>query len=822
MGDALWQLIEADAAHLADMLIFLPSRRAVRAVEKMIAARMGGAAILPRLVALGEGDDDTEIDAVSCAGVASNMARVVTLARLLVADANIGNLSTALPVARDLVRMWDYLENEGVDASAIDWTELVDVRYAAHFQGKAQILNILTRALPAFFAGRDTVAARRNRDIRAWRNSLDKYRRVVVCCSTASVPATADLMLAVAAAPHGQIILPGKISGCVDDFALNTNPYNSEYKFLQRAGISPDDLIPIDVGGAAIDFMNVAFGNDVDAASNPDDVRHCCLINCAREAEEAAVVAEIASRAVRDKKSVLVITPDAAGNQRIRAALDARGCVGDFSGGVSGAMTAAGRAILNVLDDWAERGDTSAFDRRYMAAGFDLFDTIATMVDDAAIDFAPAFDIDDSASGVVWTAIKELSDCLNVASVQLTLADARAFIADALSGVSIRAPMDDAARVAVLGTIESRMQTADVVILTGLNEGMFPARGYENAWLPLWVTEKIGLPSPDRKVSLQALDFMNLSCGTDVYWTRSCAAGGVQTTESRFLSRVRARGGNFDVARGDEILAAVRAADTPVMRPLDYSAPTPPADWSDVYVTEIETLIHNPYAFYARHILRLHPRDDYWLPPDARAFGNLVHETIEYATDFSPDTLIAEMDRRALALLGTDNVIFHFWHRRFTEIAPVVSELFAAQGRGHAEIRGVVEIAGRRVRAIADRVWDGMVMDIKTGGVPSKKQLMDGNMPQLPLEAFMLQSGGFDVPMTLRSQTPVMMFLQLRNANVRTIEYDVATTRQMMNAAIAKVTDLFNMYSAGAAPYEYRETGEAKYKAYDDLARIMD
>jgi inactivated superfamily I helicase len=103
--------------------------------------------------------------------------------------------------------------------------------------------------------------------------------------------------------------------------------------------------------------------------------------------------------------------------------------------------------------------------------------------------------------------------------------------------------MNDAADGVVLGTIESRMQTADVVILTGLNEGMFPARGYENAWLPAKVAEKIGLPSPNRKVSLQSLDFMNLACGNEIYWIRSLQSGGVQTTESRFLSRIIARRG---------------------------------------------------------------------------------------------------------------------------------------------------------------------------------------------------------------------------------------------------------------------------------------
>ena len=46
----------------------------------------------------------------------------------------------------------------------------------------------------------------------------------------------------------------------------------------------------------------------------------------------------------------------------------------------------------------------------------------------------------------------------------------------------------------------------------------------------------------------------------------------------------------------------MRAKDNVPYNPLDYSAPVPPIDKTDVYVTEIELLIHNPYAFYAKHI----------------------------------------------------------------------------------------------------------------------------------------------------------------------------------------------------------------------------
>ncbi len=816
MLDALWKVIESDQGALRDALIFVPSRRAVRSVERMIVQKMGRAVILPRLVALGEGDflDGDFEDAPT-----KKLSRVIMMARLLAADANIGNLTTALPVARDLVRLQDYLENEGIDAAAIDWAQLVDQKYAAHFQGKAQILNILAQLT----FDKQTEVQIQNQKIRSWIDKLQNYRRVIICGSTASVPATADLMRSVAMSRNGVIILSGKISGQADDMLLPTNPYNAESKFLMSLGINIGDVQPIDVGASAIDFFNDAFGNQASVSADVNSVQHCHLIEAARESEEANVVAEIAQRSVAQNKSVLVITPDAAGNQRIARAIAARGLMGDFSGGLSGAMTQAGRAVLNTFDAWIDSGDSSVFDKFYMDADFDLNDAIINMVDNNVILHSPKFDFADDASLAVWGAVRDLSDAVKDSGVQLTLADARAFLADAFGAVSVRSPMKDAADVVVLGTIESRMQTADVVILTGLNDGMFPARGYENAWLPTDVAEKIGLPSPDRKVSLQALDFMNLSCGREVYWTRSCISGGVQTMQSRFLSRVIARRGAINTDAAADILNAVRGVDNPVSRPLDYSAPQPPADWTPVYATEIETLIHNPYAFYVRHILRLRVEKDYWVGADALDFGNLVHEVIETSPTLDTESLIAQMDARAQGLLGADSIMFHFWHKRFCEIAPFVSEKLAGRARDkniNIEQQGRMTIAGREIRARADMIWPGVVMDIKTGAAPTEKSLAEATMPQLPIEALIMQSGGFES--VGAAAAPQIDFLQLRNNDLKLVQYDADVTAQMMMAAKIKVTDLVNMYSAGGAAYEYYETGDAKYKAYDDLARRLD
>jgi inactivated superfamily I helicase len=547
MLDALWRIVQESGVDVADMLIFLPSRRAVRSVERLIVEKSGGVALLPKLIALGEGvaDEDTD-DEIIDDDIISKTERVAILAKLLAADANIGNLTTALPVAHDLVRMQDYMENEGVNPKDVNWIDLVDEKYATHFQNKAKILSILSNFMDLYANGRLTSTQVRNRDIRAWENVLDKYKLVVVCGSTGSVPATADLIVKVAGLPHGRVLLSGKISGRVQDFDLETNPYNAEYKLLKRIGIIPEDVKEINVGESVIDFMNYAFGNDcVEDANLNKNLTNCNLVVAPRESVEAAIVAEIAAQAIKDNKSVLVITPDAAGNQRIAQELIARGIDADFSSGLSGIMTDAGRAILNLFDSWIEK-KSNEFEKIYNKSGRDLFNAVAQIVEDYADKFMPSVQVGALDSIRVWGAIKELSDVLQRADLELSLNDVRAFVADTLSGVSVRPQMKDNAQVVVLGTIESRMQTADVVILTGLNEGMFPARGYENSWLPKNIAESIGLPSPDRKVSLQALDFMNLSCGTQVYWVRTSIAGGVQTAESRFISRVVARKAEFN------------------------------------------------------------------------------------------------------------------------------------------------------------------------------------------------------------------------------------------------------------------------------------
>ncbi|MBR4806299.1 MAG: hypothetical protein IKZ64_00585, partial [Alphaproteobacteria bacterium] len=219
--DALWYMIENFQNDFSNVLIFLPSRRAIRSVERMIVNKIGHACVLPELIPLGTGIEDDEVVDID-ENVISNQERIVILSKLLSMDANVKNIATALPIARDFIRMQDYLENEGVDIADINWSTLIDDKYATHFQNKARILDIL-KQLPN---DKKTVTQKRNADIHKWCDVIDKYDLIVVCGSTASVPATADLMCEIAKRKNGRIILSGKMCGDVKDFILDTNPYN--------------------------------------------------------------------------------------------------------------------------------------------------------------------------------------------------------------------------------------------------------------------------------------------------------------------------------------------------------------------------------------------------------------------------------------------------------------------------------------------------------------------------------------------------------------------------------------------------------------------
>jgi ATP-dependent helicase/nuclease subunit B len=95
------------------------------------------------------------------------------------------------------------------------------------------------------------------------------------------------------------------------------------------------------------------------------------------------------------------------------------------------------------------------------------------------------------------------------------------------------------ARVAIWGLLEARLQRRDLMILAGLNEGVWPAPPGEDPFLSRAMRAKLGLPSVDQRIGLAAHDFAQLANAPNVVLTRALRRDGSPTFASRWLWRLQ-------------------------------------------------------------------------------------------------------------------------------------------------------------------------------------------------------------------------------------------------------------------------------------------
>ncbi len=324
--------------------------------------------------------------------------------------------------------------------------------------------------------------------------------------------------------------------------------------------------------------------------------------------------------------------------------------------------------------------------------------------------------------------------------------------------VAVRPPQGGHPRLAILGVVEARLQSADLMILGGLNEGVWPGQPAPDPWLSPRIRRELGLPGLERRIGLAAHDFASGLGAPEVLLTRARRDASSPTIASRFWLRVQALAGE-GLAEAQALGGWARAIDDPGEHlPADRPAPCPPVAIRPraISVTEVDRLKADPYAFYARRMLRLGPLDPVDADPSAAWRGTAVHEILRaWADEDGLDP--AKLEGRALAMLRderTHPLMRALWQPRLMKaivwIAAKMGEM-AADGRSlvAVENKGNIEIAGVTLNGTFDRVdrlADGAlaIVDYKTGKAPSAASVAAGYSLQLGLLGMIAESGGFD------------------------------------------------------------------------------
>lgn len=388
-------------------------------------------------------------------------------------------------------------------------------------------------------------------------------------------------------------------------------------------------------------------------------------------------------------------------------------------------------------------------------------------------------------------------------------------------------------RVAIWGLFEARLQRRDLMILAGLNEGVWPAAPGEDPFLSRAMRRELGLPSLDERIGLAAHDFAQLASCPDVVLTRALRQNGTPTLASRWLWRLKTmlQGAGAEIERADVYLDWARQLDAPERpRPVQPPQPRPPAHarLKRLSVTEVEKLIRDPYAVYARRILGLEYLKPIGAPAGPAERGTAIHAAIDrFGDGEDAEALLALLDEELRAAgVSAERRAAERERLRVSAAALVAwfAERRAREPTVYREKRGVLQLGEVALSGVADRIEIApayaAIMDYKTGEPPTDKQVASGLSPQLPLEAAMLARGGFDGVPAARAKELIYWRLGNADPTPRALELE-QSAYESGEQALASLIGLLAHYAQEDKPFLSKPRVQfiKPYAEYDHLAR---
>ncbi len=395
-----------DPLTLPQVTIYLPTRRAARALREAFLAQGGGEAmLLPRIHALGQADEDAalilEAEAFSAADGALGAPAIPTLRRRLAlmrliraqgaapaaeateteAGAARWHLSPgqASSLASDLADLMDVVESEEIDFSALDALAPDDL--AAHWDITVRFLKIVTEHWPQYLEDNGLTSPVTRRNLLMARETARLGRGapypVIAAGSTGTVPATARLLGTIANLENGAVVLPG-LDRLLDDESWDSLPEHPEHpqagmaELLRKLGVTRDAVAYVpgsDPDGAARARLHLVsealrpaetteqwqryLESDALApdgrASFANALSGVRLLEAPTAHDEAEAIALLLKSCIEvPGKTAALVTPDRVLARRVAARLKGFGLTVDDSAGEPVARTMPG-AFLDLL-----------------------------------------------------------------------------------------------------------------------------------------------------------------------------------------------------------------------------------------------------------------------------------------------------------------------------------------------------------------------------------------------------------------------------------------------------------------------------------------
>ena len=408
-------------------------------------------------------------------------------------------------------------------------------------------------------------------------------------------------------------------------------------------------------------------------------------------------------------------------------------------------------------------------------------------------------------------------------------------------------------RVHILGPLEARTLHFDLAILGAMNDAHWSESAQPDPWLSYEMKQHLGLPDESYRVGLMAADWMHLLHSKRVVLTCAQRENGLTMLPSRWLMRLKAILKSNDrtfllnplepwkkwAQNLDSLILKDRgqedgqgnASCSSSGRP----APRPPVSLRPrkLSVTDVQLWAQDPYALYAKKILKLSP-----LPPLEKevtpaTFGIVVHRALERYIHNAPThqtrAHLLEYGRQAFGEMLEHLMIKTLWWPRFvrlcdwflTEEKRRLPEIMASwtEVKGHLVVDApggpfILTAKADRIDALKEGALE--IIDYKTGELPSRKAVLNGEVLQLPLEAAITRYGSWENQNISSCPLKTLSYWHLKGGIPPGSVLRFEETEKMAEKALATLEHMILLFDKERTPYR---ASAQNSNLYDPLAR---
>ena len=447
------------------------------------------------------------------------------------------------------------------------------------------------------------------------------------------------------------------------------------------------------------------------------------------------------------------------------------------------------------------------------------------------------------------SSLKEIKDEKNSVDIDKMTASAYfVFISNYLLSLSLRPKINSHPNIAIMNSIEARLITADLYIMSGLNEDTFPSITSDDPWMSRPMKAKFNLPLPERKVGLSSHDFVEFFCKKNVVMTHATKVNGTNTITSRWLTKLSAiiKIANLEWkdSLNEEVKSWIKISNEDIISSrCKRPAPCPPisARPKQLSATWIEKWYRDPYIIFANKILRLKKLDDINPVAGPAELGTVIHNSLEEFKKKNLSTyaeLMQLMMNNALPYIDIPQI--DFWYSKFKTVAKwfvnYEESIKNLTSCSFEEEEGSFQITPDfTITAKADRIDilkennKAIIFDYKTGTPPSEKEVETGYAPQLPIEALILQNKGFN---NIKGTSSIagVRYVKLtgsKNGEIKGEKLDeviddiISKTLNNLKETIAKFSVETTPYLSRPNPNKVGHNIE-NYSEYSHLARVKE